>query len=344
MKTLKKKFGVLKDGTAASLYVLENKNGMQAALCDYGATVVSVLVPDKNGLLQDVVLGYEDAASYEKGEVFFGACVGRNANRIAGAQFTIGETCYTLTKNDGENANHSGRDFTNKRLWNVTRFADNTVTFELKSPHLDQGFPGSAVITVTYTLTEENELKIRYEAQADADTIFNMTNHSYFNLDGSPDILKHEVTIFADAFTPTDAASIPTGEICPVGGTPMDFRTPKMIGADIDSGFIQLVQAGGYDHNWVIRGEGLRKAAVLCSRVSGIRMQVFTDLPGMQFYTGNFIGEENGKNGKIYRRRAGACFETQYFPDAVHHDSFKSTIRKAGETYDTTTSYKFDIR
>ena len=342
MKMGKRFFGRTKSGADAWLYILENRNGMQLAVSDYGAAVVSVCVPDKDGEKIDVVRGYDDVSGYEAGKLYFGACVGRNANRIGGAWLEISGEKYALGKNDGENNLHSGPDAYNKRIWGADEKGSGIV-FRLDSPHLDQGFPGNAEIRVAYLLTDDNEIRIRYEAHADADTVFNMTNHSYFNLNGSGSVLDHEVVIHADGFTPADSGSIPTGEIVPVEGTPMDFRTAKKIGAEIEAGYEPLRLAKGYDHNYVLDGNGFREAAQFYSAESGIRMYVYTDLPGLQFYTANYVEGEKGKKGEIYNPRCAACFETQYFPDAPHHGNFPSTVCREGTKYETETVYRFEI-
>ena len=337
-------FGKTSKGEA-KLYTMKNGNGCEMAVTDFGAALVKVIVPDKDGEKKDVVLGYDSADLYEAGGTYFGATVGRVANRIGDAQFELNGVTYPLTANDNKNSLHGGKNYYNKRMWKVTEEKVNSITFCLNSQHLDQGYPGNAEICVTYTLTEENEVKIHYHAVSDADTIMNLTNHSYFNLSGndSGDVLEQEVIINADSFTRADYESIPTGEIVSVEGTPMDFRVYKAIGEEIDEKYEALVLGKGYDHNWVINGTGMRKAAMMCSKQTGIVMEVYTDLPGMQFYTGNFIEREPGKGGTEYKRRHGACFETQYFPDAVHKENFEGPVIKAGEVYDTTTVYKFSL-
>ncbi len=336
-------FGMTKDGKQASLFVLENKNHMKVSMTDFGATLVQVLVPDDNGQLHDVVLGYDDVNGYEEGTYFFGATVGRIANRIQGASFELNGIRYELEKNDGNNSLHSGTNFINKRMWNVKEHDDSHVTFAIFSPDGDQGFPGDVEISVTYTLTDDNELKISYYAVPEADTLLGFTNHSYFNLSGhaSGDVLSQEVMIDADAFTRADAESIPTGELTPVEGTPMDFRVMKSIGQDIAEDYEALNFGNGYDHNWVLNGSGLRKVAAMYSEETEISMEVYTDLPGMQLYTGNFIEPSQGKDGAAYDFRSGVCFETQFFPDAINKDNFAKPITRAGEAYETTTIYKF---
>lgn len=338
-------FGCTVSGEAAKLYYLENKNQMKAAVSDYGATLVKLLVPDKEGSICDVVLGYDNVQDYEAGGVHFGATVGRVANRIGGAAFELNGKNYELTANDNKNSLHGGRDYYNKRMWKVKDFEADSITFVLHSPDGDQGYPGSMDVEVTYLLTDDNELKIHYYAVPDKDTLINLTNHSYFNLSGhnSGDVLEQEVMIQADAFTMADAQSIPTGEITPVEGTPMDFRTYKAIGREIETDYEPLVFGKGYDHNWVLNGNGMRKAAAMRSDKTGILMEVFTDLPGMQLYTANFLENEKGKDGAVYEKRHAACFETQYFPDAVHKDHFEGPVVKADEAYDTTTVYKFIV-
>ena len=335
-------FGVTSRGEKAKLYTLKNGKGMEVKVSDYGAVLVQLLVPDQDGQIQDVVLGYDNVKGYEEDGVFFGAAVGRVANRIGGGEFTLNGKTYCLTQNNGENTLHGGRDFYNKRLWKVVETDENHVKFMLRSPDGDQGFPGNVDISITYVLTEENEVRICYHAISDQDTLLNMTNHSYFNLSGhaSGTVLDQKVMIDADAYTRADAASIPTGELIPVENTPMDFRNMKLIGQDIEEKYEALILGNGYDHNWVLNGNGMRKVAAMRSDKTGIGMEVYTDLPGMQFYTANFLNGEKGKNGAVYQMRHAACFETQYFPDAVHKMHFEGPVLKAGESYETTTVYK----
>lgn len=332
-------------GDKAALYTFENANGAVMEVSDFGATLVSLIIPDKDGKLLDVVLGYDNPKQYEgPAGTFFGATVGRNANRIGNAEFTLNGKEYKLDKNNGENNLHSGLDFQSFRVWDVKETTENSITFALSSPDGDQGYPGALYIEVKYTLTEDNAVEIEYYGVPEEDTIINYTNHSYFNLNGheSGDVLAHEIWVDADAFTRADAASIPTGEITPVEGTPMDFRTAKLIGKEIDADYEATIFGAGYDHNWCLNNNGeFAKVAELYSDVSGIRMEVYTDLPGVQVYTGNFINNETGKGGVVYQRRQGVCFETQYYPDAIHHDNFQSPVFKKGEKYITKTVYKF---
>ena len=338
-------FGMTADGKEAHLYTLENKNGMKACVSDLGAVLVNLFVPDKDGKLTDVVLGYDSAEGYINGSGALGAVVGRNANRIGGAEFDLNGVHYELAKNDnGKNSLHSGPDYYYKRLWETKEFGPDHVSFLLYSPDGDQGYPGALDMHVTYTLDDDNMLTIRYEAVPDQDTIINMTNHSYFNLSGhdSGSVLDHRVTLNADYFTPADAESIPTGEIRSVEGTPMDFRAGRVLGDDIDADYEPLRFGGGYDHNWVLKNEGrFVKVAEAVSDKSGIVMEVYTDLPGVQIYTANFMNNEPGKDGASYMKRSAVCFETQYYPDAVHHDNFPKPVCRKGEKYDTRTAYRF---
>ncbi len=342
----KKKFGVTKDGRQALLYTLENSNGMKISVTDFGAALVSAFVPDKDGNLKDIVAGYEDVSGYERGTASFGAPVGRCANRIGGASFAINGCVYHLTKNErGKNNLHSGNDFYNKRFWSVKE-GETSITFLLHSEDMDQGFPGMLDMHVTYELTDENSIKIHYYAVPDKDTVINMTNHSYFNLNGhdSGEIIDHTLWLNADYFTRADEESIPTGELVDVTGTPMDFRNCTRIGDRIDDPYEATVLGCGYDHNWVLKNNGIfEKVAEAKGNQSGIVMEVSTDLPGIQIYTANFLNGEKGKSGEVYERRTSVCFETQYFPDAVHHENFESPICKAGQAYDTTTEFKFRV-
>ncbi len=341
---MKKSFGETTKG-AATLYVMENEKGMQVGVSDFGATLVSIVVPDRNGNLVDVACGHNDAASYENGDMFFGAVVGRVSNRIKGASFTLNGKSYNLTANEGANCLHGGWNMLNKRMWETKEVDDSHVTFSLYSPDGDQGFPGAVDLTVTYTLTKDNALQIHYYGVPDEDTLLNLTNHNYFNLsgEGSGPVLEEEVRIDAENYTETDDESIPTGNLVPVAGTPLDFREWKQIGKEIDADYEPLAQAGGYDQNYALRGTGMREVAGMRSGRTGILMKVFTDLPGMQFFSANFTTDEPDKSGKPYPLHCGACFETQYFPDAIHHEDFQSPVVAAGEAYDTTTIYQFSI-
>ena len=345
----KNSFGKMPDGTEVYKYTLTNKNGVSASFITLGGVWVSMVVPDKDGSMADVVLGYDDLDSYRRNPAHFGAPIGRNANRIGGAVITIDGKDYKLEANNGPNNLHSGPDLYHDRVWDCAASeteAGSRLDFYLESPDGDQGYPGNASIRVTYTLTDENEVKIHYEGTCDQDTIFNMTNHAYFNLAGheSGPALSQMVYIDSDAITAVDKVLIPTGEIRKVMGTPMDFLDFKPIGRDIEADYDQLKLGGGYDHNWILNHESgvFSLAAAAIDEESGRKMEVYTDLPGVQFYTGNFLdGQVPGKGGVKYVRRQGYCFETQYYPNAVNMPGFVSPIVKKGEKYDTTTSYKF---
>lgn len=343
MKSIK--FGKTAKQEAATCYTLVNEAGIELSVSDYGATLVSLFVPDKHGVKRDVVLGYPEVKGYEENEgLFFGATVGRSANRISGASFVIEGTQYILDKNANGNNLHSGSDCYNKRMWQVKKVTEERITFYLDSKDGDQGYPGNVGIEVTYALTADNEVRITYSGTPDKDTVLNMTNHSYFNLDGhaSGDVLEHKVWIDSDYYTRTDAESIPTGEMIEVAKTPMDFHQEKKIGAEIDANYEATQLGNGYDHNFALKNYGsYQKVAQMSAKDSGIVMEIYTDLPGMQLYTGNFIVSEQGKEGAVYKRRQGACFETQYFPNAVNQANFQSPIVKAGVEYKTTTGYKF---
>lgn len=339
-----KDFGTTEKGQKALLYTMKNDAGTSVSVSDYGAALVSLFVRGKDGNPVDVVLGYDNVTGYEKGGDSIGATVGRNANRIGGASIEINGVTYELDKNDNGNNLHSGYDYYNKRFWDVAENADDHVTFRLHSPDKDQGYPGALDMYVTYTLDEDSMLTIHYEAEPDKDTVINMTNHSYFNLNGhaSGTVLNHSVTLDAESFTPADRESIPTGEIRSVDGTPMDFRSGKMLGKEIDADYEPLRFGGGYDHNWVLKNEGrFDKVAEVTADRSGIRMEVYTDLPGVQMYTANFLNGEPGKEGALYGKRSAVCLETQYFPDAIHHENFPQPLCKKGEKYDTRTAYRF---
>ena len=332
----------------ATLYTLKNKAGMVMEVSDFGATLYSLLVPDREGNLCDVVLGYDSPEGYMgPSGTGFGATIGRNGNRIGNATFTLNGKTYILDNNNDANNLHSGLDYYHYRMWNVKEVSENSITLSLHSPDGDQGYPGEFNVEVTYTLREDNALQIDYLGFPEEDTIVNMTNHSYFNLNGhaSGSILEHELWVDADAFTITDEGLIPTGEIVSVEGTPMDFRKKKLVGRDIEEDYEPLIVAGGFDHNWCLNNDGAYKKVIeLSSELSGIAMEVYTDLPGVQIYSGNFLREEFGKQGIVYKHRQGICFETQYYPDAINHPNFPSPVCKAGEAYQTRTTYLFKTR
>jgi aldose 1-epimerase len=342
-------FGKLPDGRSVELFTLTNSKGMVAKITNYGGIVVALMVPDRTGHLDDVVLGCDSLEGYRARSPFFGALIGRYGNRIGKAQFTLDGKTYAVTPNERQNHLHGGRVGFDKVLWSATPVTGkDSVGLELRylSKDAEEGYPGNLSATVTYTLTDANELKIDYAATTDKPTVVNLTHHGYFNLDGagSGDILGEELLINADRFTPVDRGLIPTGELQPVKGTPMDFTQATAIGARIGSQDEQIVNGGGYDHNWVLNrtGSGLSLAAKLTSPKTGRVMEVLTTEPGLQFYSGNFLdGTITGKGGKLYPRRSGLCLETQHFPDSPNKPSFPSTVLKPGETYKTTTVYRF---
>lgn len=341
----KQSFGTTKNGEAISMYTVTNKNGMVMKVTDFGAILVSVLVPNKEGSLTDVVLGFEHGEDYQVNGSHFGSTIGRNGNRIDQAAFVLNGKKVQLTPNENENNLHSGPDGFEFMMWEAQENG-NGVSFKHHSPDGEQGFPGNFDVTVTYTLTEENGVEIHYEGISDQDTVANMTNHSYFNLGGhdSGNVYEHTMQLNASAYTPViDSKSIPTGEIAPVAGTPMDFTEPKFIGKEIDADFEQLQLTGGYDHNYVLdkeEGSFAWMAKAYCEK-TGIAMDAYTDCPAVQFYTGNFIEHEEGKNGAVYGKRQGFCLESQYCPNAVNDTHFAQPFLKAGEKYDSKTEYRF---
>lgn len=341
----RKGFGTDKEGRQVTLYTITNSKGMQASVTDFGAILVSLMVPDANGEVRDVVLGYDSAESYWNNSCFFGSTIGPSANRIADARFTIdGITCQ-LDVNDNDNNLHSHRELGyHKRMWEV-RCADDSVTFRLKDKDGSLGFPGNKEFEVTYTLREDNALQIHYHAVSDKKTVINPTNHTYFNLKGQGNgtIQDHELQLNASCYTPVAAGSIPTGEIAPVAGTPMDFTASRTIGEEIDADFEQLKLTGGYDHNWVIDGwdGSLRQFATAKAPDGSIVMKAFTTLPGVQFYAGNYIEPDKGKNGASYDFRGGFCLETQYYPNSANEPAFPSCIFGEGKEYDSVTVYQF---
>jgi len=348
-KMQKQSFGKTEDGQQTDLYILTNKNGMEAAVTNYGGTVVTLKVPDRNGKIDDVVLGYDKLEDYEAGKAYFGATVGRYANRIAHAKFTLDGVTYTLPKNDGDNHLHG---VFNKRVWNAKDVSGSTgqaLELTYVSKDGEDGFPGNLSVKVVYTLTDQNELKIDYSATTDKDTVLNLTNHCYFNLagQGNGDILQQQLMIRADRFTPVDATLIPTGELRSVKGSPFDFTTSTVIGARINQDDEQLKLGKGYDHNWVLNNStagSLYIAAQAYDPHSGRLLEVSTTEPGLQLYTGNFLDGIRGKAGKIYNRRYAFCLETQHFPDSPTHPQFPSTVLKPGQQFHSTTVYKFSTK
>ena len=341
----KRSFGTTKDGKEVFLFSLENKNGVKVEVTNFGANLVNVFVPGKDGKVEDVVLGFDDVAGYEVNPSFFGAVIAPSANRIGGASFELNGETYPLKKNNGENNLHSDEELgAHKRVWDITENED-SVTFTLKNADGELGFPGNKEFKVTYSLNDENGLKIAYEATSDKDTIINPTNHSYFNLKRHKEgtIEDHKITLLASNYTPADEASIPYGDIVSVEGTPMDLRQELVIGEKIDSDFDQLNFAVGYDHNWVTdncNGE-VRKIATVKAPGDVRVMEVYTDLPGVQFYAGNFIDPQTGKDGASYAKRSGLCLETQCYPDSIHRPNFPSVVYGPTKAYKSTTIYKF---
>jgi aldose 1-epimerase len=341
-------FGNTKDGREAHLFTLTNKSGMQVVISDFGGTVVSIKVPDRNGKIGDVVLGYDTLAGYQEGTASFGGTVGRYANRIGGAKFSLDGKEYVLEKNNGENHLHGGF---NKVLWDVEPGAGKggvSLKIHYLSKDGEENFPGNLSVTVVFTLTDANELKIDYSATTDKKTVLNLTNHSYFNLAESGTILNHQLTLKASRFTPVDAGMIPIGELRPVAGTPFDFRQVTAIGARIDQDDEQLKLGRGYDHNWVLDAGMKAKpslAAKLYEPTTGRVVEAWTTEPGIQVYTGNFLdGTSHGKGGKNYERRSAVCLETQHFPDSPNHPDFPTTTLEPGKEFHSTTIYKFSAK
>ena len=347
--TMKKSFGKIPEGQPIDLYVMTNKSGAEVSVTNYGGAVVSVKVPDRSGKLADVVLGYDTGEGYVNDKSFFGALVGRYGNRIAHAQFVLDGKTYSLAKNNGENTLHGGIKGFNKALWTAkTLSAKDGQSLELSylSKDGEEGFPGNLNVTVIYTFTDDDALRISYSATTDKKTVVNLTNHSYFNLagQGSGDILGHLLMIEADKFTPVDKGLIPTGELRDVAGTPFDFRKATPIGARINQDDEQLKLGGGYDHNFVLRrsaGAGESLAARVVEPTTGRVMEVWTTEPGVQFYTGNSLGTVTGKGGAEYPKRSAFCLETQHFPDSPNLPKFPSVALEPGKRYHTVTTYKF---
>ncbi|MEO5564740.1 MAG: aldose epimerase family protein [Chitinophagaceae bacterium] len=335
------------DGKEVNLYKLKNKKNATATFTNYGARLVSLMVPDKNGNVVDVVLGHDSLSRYAKrGEPYFGTTIGRYGNRIANAKFKLDGKEYKLDANNGVNSLHGGRTGFHTKVWDAVQTDPQTISFSYVSKDGEEGYPGNLTAKVTFTLTDENELKIDYDASTDANTVVNLTNHAYFNLNGagSGTINNHELMINADNYTPVNATLIPTRMGEKVDGTPFDFRKPTAIGSRIDSTNAQIKNGLGYDHNFVLNGvDGkVNKVASVKGDVSGITMEVWTDHPGLQFYGGNFLdGKEIGKGGKSYGHRTAFCLETQHYPDSPNQPSFPTTVLKPGEAYKSTTIYKF---
>ena len=340
-------FGKTRDSVAVSLYTLTNKNGVEARITNYGGIVTSLKTPDRNGAMADVVLGFDSLDGYVTNPgPFFGALIGRYANRIGHAHFSLGGVEYKVDKNDGDNTLHGGARGFDKRVWTARELPDGGLELTYLSKDGEEGFPGNLKATVTYHLTDANELKIDYAATTDKLTVVNLTNHMYFNLKGAGegDILRHVLTLNADRLTPVDAGLIPIWELRAVNGTPFDFRKAAAIGSRIEQTDEQLKLGHGYDHNWVLNrtGNGLTLAAHVEEPASGRVLEVLTTQPGIQFYTGNFLdGTIHGKGGKAYGLRSGFCLETQHFPDSPNQPKFPSTELKPGQTFQSSTIFRF---
>lgn len=339
------------DDRQTGLYILTNKNGSELTVTNYGAKIVSLMVPDKKGDFIDVVLGHNTIDEYMTSEeAYFGAVCGRTANRIANGQFTLDGETYQLAVNNGPNSLHGGIKGFNAVVWEVKELTDQRIELFYLSADGEEGFPGNLSVTVTYTLTDDNALDIRYKATTDKPTILNLTNHSYFNLSGQGDpcIGDHLLQLNADSYLPTDSTAIPYGEAQPVKGTPFDFTEPHAIGDRIDDDFEQLHFGKGYDHNYLLNkknseGEYARAGDCLSPK-TGIKMEIYTTEPGMQLYTGNWMtGNFSGKLGKRYPARSAVCFETQHYPDSINHPDYPSVVLKPGETFESRTTYRFVI-
>lgn len=350
MAIIKKYFGKTKDNKEVNSFIFNNKNGISMEVITYGGAITSLCVPDRNGKIDDIVLGYDNITSYEKGGKFFGAIVGRCANRIKNGSFKINGKEYLLARNDGLNHIHGGIKGFDKVIWDaeIVSNEENILKLSYLSKDGEEGYPGNLFVTVYYSLTYDNCLKIEYNAVSDKDTIVNLTNHSYFNLGGhsSGDILNHKLMINSKEFTVNDRYSIPNGEIRNVSDTPMDFRTMKRLGEDIESSYEQIKFGKGYDHNWMLESNNDLKnlSAKLIDEYSGRSMEMYTTNEGVQIYSANFLdGSDIGKDNTSYGLRNGICLETQYVPNAINNSKFKSPLLKAKEEYKNTTIYKFSI-
>ncbi len=348
----KKPFGKTAEGVEVDLYTLTNSRGMQVSITNFGGIIVSLLAPDRNGKLDDVVLGFDKLDSYLVKNPYFGVVVGRYGNRIAKGRFTLDGKQYVLACNSGKHHAHGGVKGFDKVVWRARGYLSESgpsLVLHYQSKDGEEGYPGNLDVSITYLLTDKNELRIHYEAKTDAATPINLTNHSYFNLvgAGNGNILGHRLILNADRFTPVDKSLIPTGELAPVEGTPFDFRKPTAIGARVEEDNEQLSFGGGYDHNFVLaKPKGrMGPAARVYEPTTGRVMEVFTTEPGVQFYTGNFLdGSSVGKGGKAYQHRCGFCLETQHFPDSPNQPAFPSSILRPGQKYDTTTIYRFSTQ
>lgn len=347
-KVKKQDFGKTSAGEAVDLYTLENANGVKARIATFGGTIVSLETPDREGKMGDVLHGFDSLDGYLGEHPHFGTLIGRYGNRIGKAQFALDGQTYKLAANNGENHLHGGTKGYGRVVWKARELEGPDAAIELKylSKDGEENYPGNLDVTVVYTLTADNALRIHYKATTDKKTVVNLTNHAYFNLSGGGDILGHEVTINASKFTPIDKGLIPTGELKPVKGTPFDFTTSTAIGARIDAKDEQIAFGGGYDHNFVLDrevGDGkMFLAAKVLDPKSGRVMEVLTQEPGLQFYTGNFLaGTLKGKSGTVYAKRSAFCMETQHFPDSPNKPAFPSVVLEPGKVYETVTGYRF---
>jgi aldose 1-epimerase len=350
MNIQKQNFGQIADGTQVDIYTLANDNGLAIKITNYGGTIVSILAPDRNGNFGQVTLGFDNLKQYIEQSPYFGCLVGRYANRIAQGKFSLNGVEYILAQNDADRHLHGGPVGFDKVVWQAEELSgddDVGLLLNYQSDDGEENYPGTLDVTVVYILTDDNELKIDYTATTSADTVLNLTNHTYFNLAGSGDILGHELYLNADSFTPVDATLIPTGELRSIKGTPLDFTKPTVIGNRIEQEDEQLKFAGGYDHNWVLNtsGDDLILAATVSEPTTGRVMDVYTTEPGIQFYSGNFLdGTLTGPGGVVFNKRAGFCLETQHFPDSPNQPEFPTTVLKPGELYNQITVYKFSAK
>ena len=349
MAVTRQAFGKAKDGQELSLFTIDNGK-MQVEVTDLGATIQAIIVPDRNGTMTDVALGYDGPDAYYENTCYFGAVIGRSGNRIDKGHFVLNGKEYQLDVNDNENNLHSGLNGFDNRVWTVEKTTENAVSFFLKDADMEQNYPGNFQVSVTYTLTEDNALELHYEAECDQDTVANLTNHTYFNLSGhnSGSVEDQELMLVAKRYNPViDFQAIPTGELAAVEGTVFDFTSPHRIGERIGADEEQLAFVKGYDHNWLIRDEKgeIIRIAEAYSRQTGICLEAFTDLPAVQFYAGNCITPgQIGKGGAVYQPRCGFCLETQFVPNAINMDNVQKPILKAGDKYDTVTRYRFSVR